>query len=94
MPTSLKQLSVNKLNQKGVIAQGLVLLLLLGGIAAGLYLVQHPQILRPKASSDKVEWVNSESGDPDNCITTKDGKTVTTCPKVKFKINVPEQVAK
>ena len=77
-----------KLNQRGVIAQGVILLLLLAGIGAGIYLVQHPQIFKPKASSDNIEWVNS-NGDPDNCVT---GPGTITCPKVKFKINVPVQV--
>lgn len=83
--------SMPRLNQRGVIAQGVILLLLLAGIGVGIYLVQHPQIFKPKASSEKVEWITSEN-DPDNCVTIKDGKTVTTCTKVKFRINVPQQV--
>lgn len=80
-----------RFNQQGVIAQALVVLLLLVGIGAGIYLVKHPQVFKPKASSEKVEWITSEN-DSDNCVTVKDGKTVTTCPKVKFRINVPQQV--
>lgn len=88
MPTSWNPLSVNKLNQRGVVAQGLILLLLLAGIGAGIYLVQHPQIFKPKATGENIEWVSS-SGDPDNCVT---GSGTTTCSKVKFRINVPVQV--
>lgn len=91
MPTSSEGLSVNKLNQRGVIAQALVLLLLLAGIGAGIYLVQHPQILRPKAGGEKINWVVSGQ-DPNNCVTYQNGATVTTCPKVKFQINVPTEV--
>ena len=80
-----------KINERGVIAQAVVLLLLLSGIAAGLYLVQHPQIFKPKAGGGNMNWVVSNQ-DPDNCVTFKDNQTVTTCPKVKFQINVPEQV--
>jgi len=80
-----------RLNQQGVVAQLVILLLLAAGIGTGIYLVKHPQIFKPKASSDNIEWVSSDN-DPDNCVTTKDGKTVTTCPKVKFRINVPPQV--
>lgn len=74
-------------NQKGII-HFLPLLLLLAGIIAGVYLVQQTQIFKPKATAENIEWVISDQ-DPDNCVTYKDGKKVTTCPKVKFKINVP-----
>ena len=81
-----------KLNQRGVIAH-LFLILILGlGLVAGVYLIQHPQIFKPKATSEHVEWVQSNGDDPDNCVSFKDGKQVTSCPKVKFKINVPVQV--
>ncbi len=79
-----------RFSERGI-AHILLIVLLLGGIAAGVYLVQKTQIFKPKASSDQVNWVIS-SQDPDNCVTTKDGQTVTTCPKVKFRINVPTQV--
>jgi len=39
-----------RLNQRGAIAQVLVLLLLAAGLIGGLYLVQHPQIFKPKAA--------------------------------------------
>lgn len=78
------------LNQKGVIAHFLLLLLLAAGIGVGVYLVTggNPLKLFTRATSDKIEWVVSE-GDSSNCVTVKDGKRVTTCPKVKFKITVP-----
>lgn len=85
-----------KLNEQGVIAQGLILLLLLAGIGAGIYLVQHPQIFRPKADVKNVEWIQTNQ-DPDNCVsvTGNDASKSATasCPKVKFKINVQEVVA-
>lgn len=78
------------LNQKGVIAHFLLLLLLAAGIGVGVYLVTggNPLKLFTRATSDKIEWVKS-NGDPDNCVTDKG---TTTCPKVKFRINVPEVV--
>lgn len=92
MPTSTK-LSVNKLNQRGAI-QFLIPLILIIGIIAGVYLVQKTQIFKPKAASEKIDWVVSDQ-DPDNCVTiNKEGKKVTTCPKVKFKIDVPAEVSR
>lgn len=41
------------INQKGV-AHVLVLLILLAGLAGGLYLVSHPQIFKPKASETNI----------------------------------------
>lgn len=81
--------SMPRLNQSGLI-QYIVLLILIAGIAAGLYLVQRTQIFKPKATSQNIDWVISNN-DPDNCVTTnQEGKTVTTCPKVKFKVTAPE----
>lgn len=79
-----------RLNQKGVIAPVILLLLLLAGIFVGVWLITNgnPLKLFSKAASDKIEWVTS-SGDPDNCVT---GPGRTNCPKVKFRINVPVQV--
>lgn len=82
-----------KLNQRGVIAQALMLLILIAGIIGGLYLVKHPQIFKPKASSDSVEWIQT-SDDPDNCVTSTGNNATTNCPKVKFRINVPAEVTK
>ena len=78
------------LNSRGI-AHILLLVLLLVGIAAGVYLVQKTQIFKPKAGGGNMNWVVSQS-DPDNCVIYKDGVTVTTCPKVKFQINVPVEV--
>ncbi len=75
-----------KLNESGVL-HILLLVILIIGIIAGVYLVGKTQIFKPKASSQNVEWVTS-SGDSGNCVTNKNGETVTTCPKVKFKINI------
>lgn len=45
-----------KLNQKGI-AHIFVILILLAGIVAGLYLVQYPQIFRPKAREISPEFI-------------------------------------
>ena len=84
-----------RLNQKGVAAQLLILLLVAAGIGTGLYLVQHPQIFKPKAGGGNINWIQSTNNpDPDNCVYTDQyGKTVTSCPKVKFQIYVPEVVS-
>lgn len=80
-----------KFKERGAI-QFIVLLILLGGIIAGVYLVQKTQIFKPKATSENIEWVISNN-DSENCVTTKDDTRVTTCPKVKFRINVPVEVS-
>ena len=78
------------LKEKGVVAPLILLMLLAVGIFAGVWLITNgnPLKLFSRATSDKIEWVKSD-GDPDNCITDKG---TTTCPKVKFRINVPTQV--
>lgn len=43
-----------KLNQKGIIAQVLILLLLAAGLVVGLYLVKNPQVFSPKA---RAAWL-------------------------------------
>lgn len=80
--------ALSKLNNKGI-AHILLLVLLLGGIVAGVYLVQHQQIFKPKATGEKIEWIKPDSPDPDNCI-IDNGTAI--CPKVKFRINVPVEV--
>lgn len=50
-----------KLNQKGVI-QFIPLIILLAGIIGGVYLVQHPQILKPKAYDSQVIKITDSSG--------------------------------
>lgn len=81
-----------RLDQKGVIAQVLVLLILLIGLVAGYYLIKNPQIFKPKASDEKVTWITPVGEDSENCITVKDGKKIATCPNVKFRVDVPVQV--
>lgn len=83
-----------KLNQKGVIAPIILLILLLAGIFVGVWLITNgnPLKLFSRASSDKIDWVISDN-DPDNCVTVKNGQKVLTCPKVKFKVTVPQQVS-
>ncbi len=89
MPTS-GNFSVNKLNERGVVPQLVILLLLVAGIGAGLYLISHPQIFKPKASSEVIEWL-TPSGDSKNCVSVKDGKKVATCATVQFRVNLPGQ---
>lgn len=82
-----------RLNSRGV-AHILLLVILLGGIAAGVYLVQKTQIFKPKASSKDIIWLNAGSAEQDNCVTSdKEGKPITTCPKVKFQVNTPKEVS-
>lgn len=79
-----------RVNEKGVVAPVVLLILLAAGIFAGVWLITNgnPLKLFSRATSDKIEWVKSD-GDPDNCVTEKG---TTTCPKVKFRINVPLEV--
>lgn len=51
------------LNQRGAV-QFLVVLLLLGGIVAGVYLVQQTQIFKPKATSETNITFVDETGNP------------------------------
>ncbi len=77
------------LNQKGAI-HFLIPILLIAGIIVGVFLITNgnPLKLFSKASSDKIEWVVSD-GDSNNCVTVKNGKKVTTCPTIKFKVSLP-----
>lgn len=76
---------MNKLNQKGIAHIALIIILIIG-IIAGVYLVQKTQIFKPKASSEMVEWLPSQGSDADNCVSSQ---TTTTCSRVKFKIFDP-----
>ncbi len=90
MPKFLKLL---RLNQKGVIHL-IPLFLILIGIIAGVYLVQHPQIFKPKADAPTIQWVpRSSENDPDNCVTGVDqnGYAIAVCSKLKLKFNLPAQ---
>lgn len=70
------------INQKGL--AHILLLLILGlGIIAGVYLVQHPQIFKPKATAESIEFLTSA------CSTLKDNNKTLTCPTVKFKLTSP-----
>ncbi len=82
-------------NQSGVIHL-IPLLLILIGIVAGVYLVQHPQIFKPKASGNIIEWQVPQplGSDPDNCITSvnpDNNYATATCSKLKLKLNLPAQ---
>ncbi len=54
-----------KLNQSGII-NFILLLILLAGIVAGVYLVQHPIIFKPKAQENNQVYVNGQVGIIDN----------------------------
>ncbi len=88
MPTIM--LNLNNMNQKGI-AHILLIIILIIGIIAGVYLVQRTQIFKPKAASQIVEWIPSQGLDSDNCVSSQ---TSTTCTKVKFKIFGPGDVTK
>lgn len=77
-----KLLTINKLGQSGVISHGLIILILLVGIIAGLYLVQKNQIFRPKASANNIEFSGT-------CLTSKDGQEALTCSTIDIKFISP-----
>lgn len=68
-------------SQKGAIAPILVVLLLLGGLGVGLYLINKPTNLAPKASGGEVAFVDDS------------GKQIkeTNNPKVKIRVSSPWQ---
>lgn len=49
----------HKLNQKGVVVQALILILVVIGIIVGVYLVQKTQIFKPKASVSPITFKSS-----------------------------------
>ncbi len=56
------------MNQKGVIAHIILIIILAVGLVAGVYLVQHPQIFKPKAGGGSpiipaLEMKDSNGGD-------------------------------
>lgn len=62
------------MNQKGVIAQIVLIIILAAGLGIGVYLVQHPQIFRPKASSNPI--IDAlEMKDADGNVINCDGST-------------------
>lgn len=42
------------MKEKGIIAQIVLIIILAAGLIVGVYLVQHPQIFRPKASGESL----------------------------------------
>lgn len=63
------------LNERGVIAQVLMFVILAAGIVGGLYLVSHPTIFKPKASNNetRIEFVDTK-GVPITSITSQNVK--------------------
>src|SRR3990167_3461502 len=80
---------LNRINAQAGFAQVLFIIILLIGLVVGLILVQQTQIFKPQAANAPAEWVQSNGQDPNNCVTTQSGQTVTTCPKVQFKLTPP-----
>lgn len=77
-----------KLNERGIVHL-IPLLLILVGIVAGVYLVSHPQIFRPKASAENVSWILKSEDPANSCVEVKDGQNVATCPTVEFNLTSP-----
>ena len=70
------------MNQKGVIAHLILIIILAAGLIAGVYLVQHPQIFRPKAGGGSpiigaLEMKNAD-GSVINCDTSTNPPTCET----------------
>ncbi len=87
----LKQ--IFSLNQRGIIHL-IPLFLILAGIIAGVYLVQHPQIFKPKASGENIKFEAADGKDSSgkDCrvyTDSADGKLKTTCPAVNIKFTSP-----
>lgn len=62
------------MNQKGVIAHIILIIILGVGLIVGVYLVQHPQIFRPKASANPI--IDAlEMKDVDGNVINCDGST-------------------
>lgn len=76
-------MKIKYLNQKGVIPQILILLLLLGGISGGLILLKNPQIFKSKASNPPIVF-KSATGQalPKN----SQGIEVTQSPSIKVEL--------
>lgn len=79
---------MSNLNQRGIFHPFslLVLLIIAGGIAAGVYLVQKTQIFKPKAASFSVEFLEGP------CIKVIGGEKVLTCPTIQFKLISPLEI--
>lgn len=77
-------------NQKGIAILGLlIIILVLAAIGAGVYLVQHPQILRSRASTENIVF-QSTQGQPLPIDPTQN-LPVTNSISVKVNINVPSK---
>ena len=74
------------LNQKGIIIQVLVVILLLVGIVAGFFLLKNPQIFKSKASNPPIVVKNS-----DGTVNTPDASGIVqiTDPTVKLEFTSP-----
>lgn len=73
-------------SQKGIVHLGLLILLLLG-LVAGVYLVQHPQIFKSKATGELI-WLIDENG---NRLSPKDGEVYEVSSReIRIKINQPD----
>lgn len=79
-----KQQNLFHFNQFGVI-QLIPLLLIIGGIVAGVYIIQKEgfQIFKSKASSKNIEVLDGE------CVKVVNGSKVLTCDRFQFKVTSP-----
>lgn len=75
-----------KLNQKGVVVQALILIPVVIGIVAGVYLVQKTQIFKPKADSNTIAFID-RNGIPLPSVVDNIPQTVS--PTVKVKLSSP-----
>ncbi len=73
-----------KLNQKGAIAQIIILLLLAAGIAAGIFLIKNPQIFKSKAGGGPI-FFRQVNGDA--LPRTDQGVTQITTPTFQVELN-------
>lgn len=71
------------MNQKGL-AHILIILILLAGLGATLYLSQHTQIFKPKAEEPKDEIINSASANNPNVYILEDDGTIDTTDGIRF----------
>jgi len=72
-------------NQKGT-AHILLILILLVGIIAGVFLVGKTQIFKPKAASSSIQFIDNE------CTKVEGQKKILTCPTVKFDLVSPLEI--
>lgn len=76
---------MHKFNEKGIIAQVLILLVLSVGIVGGVYLVTHPQIFKSRATNQPIV-IKDKNG---NILPEINGIPQTTDTKIKLELTSP-----